>query len=849
MGFDNRAEFIQSQVSEKVTLAQIEGSKRFVVWTGAGPTYTHTAPGVVKSLFQGDTALIQVSTTAAVVAGTWHYEPTTNVITVQLADSSDPNSTELIGTLIYYYGTSTVSASKDLTDSAFHVSYDGRIKSAPGYKHKIGTEQKLISVVGQGQLRLENMDGGLDEIYDTIIFENKEVRIYSWNPDLNFSEAEIIFRGRVTNKTYTSDEVSFTVKDNLFDMQQNVPQDAYTDADNVTDEIKGRYKRWVYGRVDGLQLQSTDQIGDGYAIAGTVTGSVASATLTGIGTSFLSELSPNDRLIVGTQEFTVQSISSDTTATLDDVPQFSFTSQTAIIVPEIPVTTKNRDFLVAGHACARLTKTVTKFIQLNRVQLSDVDGILPGDFLSFATGERIEVKNTAPGNVVVLRQNIVIQPAVASEVNREPVQQVFIEGTRVGPDKFTITNNATNTIITLASDAEVDVTRAVSLGDTLTFTNGSRTVSGTGSVDLREIVSSRDFIRPSDISFTTFYEVLSVGESSIQLRTAFADPNETGGATIKRPNYIGDDTIVSADVLGRTVTNQPGGTWITTAAQATLDLLNQISVPSIDAASFTQGALDNSELISMAIPETPSGGLVTTKSVVDKLCRSTTSAITLNNDLQLKFKVLLPEIDDAAVEIGDSDVINWRIKSTNGENIRNSLIKYRFQDVLRETLESGSLVQTYTSDFVKNYVGTNKTDELDIYLYNVRSARIMSHRLAYLRSLSRADVTITTDLRLESVEIGDQLILDFERLYKRFGDSASRKKVCVVVGKTVSGQNITFELTDMGNVFNRSSIITPNTAPDFSAATEDEKLKYGYITDAQGIVNSDENTANVHLIS
>ena len=69
------------------------------------------------------------------------------------------------------------------------------------------------------------------------------------------------------------------------------------------------------------------------------------------------------------------------------------------------------------------------------------------------------------------------------------------------------------------------------------------------------------------------------------------------------------------------------------------------------------------------------------------------------------------------------------------------------------------------------------------------------------------------------------------------------------MGKVVTGDSVRLELSDLGNIFNTSSVITPNTTLPFATATEDEKLKYGFITDSQGIVDSDETTANIHLIS
>ena len=108
---------------------------------------------------------------------------------------------------------------------------------------------------------------------------------------------------------------------------------------------------------------------------------------------------------------------------------------------------------------------------------------------------------------------------------------------------------------------------------------------------------------------------------------------------------------------------------------------------------------------------------------------------------------------------------------------------------------------------------------------------------------------ITSDLRLENLEIGDTVVLNFERLYKRFGDSASRKKAMTIIGKTVNGERLIIELSDLGNLYNRASIITPDTAPSYLTADEDEKLKYGFITENNGIINDDEDTANIHLIS
>lgn len=966
MAFQNRTEFTTAQSSEKITLAHIEARKRLLPWTlDSGTIYVKDVNYYVIRVHNGLTELTEVASKGAMTTDTWFYDHLTNKLYIDVA--GDPASEEIIATFRLFYSSSPVDATHDLTGTGKDVHYNGRITLAPPYKHKIGVQQNLVSIIGNGSIKLINTDGALDEIYDTLIFDNQQVFIYSWSRDLPISDHKIIYRGRVVNKRFQTDFVTFQVKDQLVDLEQNVPQTAYDDTDTVTDSVKGTYKRWVYGRVDGLKLQSIDQIGEGYTITGTLTASSPTRELTefnsipaassfpasgageyftiynaddstkfiywfnvdsgntqpsagdgtyvpvdvgasdtadvvknklsdalddnftivsssaelavenfdtgettnatdfntgilitvakqgvsgkriiGTGTSFLSDVSPGDKLIVGSQEFTIDRVDDDTNLYINQEAS-AFFQQPGTLVPEVPTTSKNREFFVADHASAKLTKTLTQILQFNRVVLSDSDGIEAGDFLEFATGERVEVENVLNGTVTLV-QNLIQLPAISSSVTRQPVQQVFIEKDLAFSDDYTIFN-AANTRIVFETDAEFNLATTDQLGFSATFTNGTRSITTADTIDLREILKPRDWIRPSDLSYTTFYEILAVDEQEITIRTNFTDPTITDEAEGKKPNYIGDDTIISANVLGRTEDGTAAGTWITTAAQAMRDLIKEAGITNVNETSFTDGELANQHLISMALPFEPAGGQVTYKQVIDRLARSTNSVMTLDNDLQLKYKVLNAEWPDDPLEINDFDVIKWDIETISGKNIRNSLVNYRFQDIERFTQESGNKTVYFSSDYVEKYVGTNNTDEVDIYLYNQDEAEIVAHRNTYLQTLGRSDISIETDLRLENVEIGDVIVLDFARMYKRFGDETTRKKAAIVIGKTLNGERTKLELTDFGNIFNRSSIITPNSAPDWTAASIDEKLKYGYITDEQGIVNDEEDTMGTHLIS
>jgi hypothetical protein len=846
VAFNDRSEFINAQSSEKITLAHVEARHRLLPWTLDNSTiYYKDVEYYVINVHNVLSQLTEVFSYAQIANNTWFFDHLTNRLYIDIG--SDPADTEIIATYRLFFGSAPIDATHDLTDSGKRVHYDGRIQLAPPYKHKIGVQQNLVSIIGNGSLKLINNDGALDEIYDKFIFDNQQVFIYSWTRDLPISERRIIYRGRITNKRFQPTNLSFQVKDQLIDLEQNVPQVPYDDTDNVNDSVKGRYKRWIYGRVDGLQLQSTDQIGEGYTITGTVSATAAGTSLFGVGTSFLSETSPGDKITIGTQEFTIETVDTDILITLDNEVTFSFAGQSAVLVPEFPTVDKNRTFFVADHESAKVTKTVVNSLQFNRVELSDTLGINSGDFLEFAGGERIEVRNVFD-NTVVLVQNLIALPTIGSSVTRQPVQQVFIGSNLVESDDYSITNS-TDTRIVFDNDTEFNIARLQNFAFDATFTNGTRSITTTDDIDLREILNPRDWIRPADLSYTTFYEILEVREQEVIIRINFADPTITDPAEGKKPEYIGDDTIVSANVLGRTVDGTATGTWITTAAQVMRDLIKESGITNVNETSFTDGATANQHLISMALPLSPFDRQITYKSAIDKLARSTSSVLTLDNDLDLKYKVLNAEWPDSPIEVDDFDVIKWNIETISGKNIRNTIANYRFKDVDRFTQETGNKTIQFSSDFVEKYVGTDKTDEVDLYLYNDAEAEIVSHRNTYFQTLGRSDITIETDLRLEDVEIGDVIVLNFQRMYKRFGDSSTRKKAAIVIGKTLNGEKTKIELTDFGNILNRSSVITPNSAPEWTSASEDEKLRYGYITDQQGIVNDEEDTSNTHLIS
>lgn len=854
MRFTSRSEYIQSESSEKLTLVHVHGKQRLYVFSGPSSlVYSKTVPQFVYRLKQDDTYLTRVNSLAAIATpGQFYYDIKTSVLYTRLLDDTNPKEIELIVEYRFFYSDVGINCTWDLQTISEEVFYDGRIKSAPGYKHKIGIDQALTSLVGSGTLNLHASDGEMDGIYDKIIFENQSVVVYSWNRDLDPAEAKVIYRGRITNKSFNTEEVSFTIKDPIFELLEPPSNSVYSDIDNVNDSTKGQYKRLVYGRVDGLRCQSIDQIANGYALTGTISATNAEAKLFGSGTLFLSEVFQDDEITVGTQTFTVNAILSNTEIDISDEPLFAFTNQSATNKPERGYNEKNRIFLATEHVCTKQSKAIIAVPQLNRIVLSDVDGLFPGDFIEFEdTSERIEIKNTAPGNIVVLRQNMINRPAISSMAKRQPIQRVYINGRLIPSNKYTV-NNISTCGLTLTDDVEFSITKVRTTPFQLNFTNGSRqiTYTGGGDVSIEDTFQAGDWIKPEDVTYTTYFKISYINENDIWLTQNFTDSTISDLAKYKQPEYVDDDSIISVDILGKTENGQATGVWISTIAQAERDLLSQIAITEVNEQSFIDGAIDGNQLVSIAIPEGFSDkSLPTVKDVVDKLNKSISSSLTLDNDLKIKFQVLNAFTEEEITTITDFDVIDWNLKATNGKIFNKAIAKYRFTDVNPGTVTEGNQVYTFESEFVNRYIETGKVSELELYLYNTNEAQINAHRNIYQNRLSVSTIAIKSDLRLENVEIGNIIILDFERMYKRFGDAETRKKLMLITGKTVTGEGTEFELSDLGNTFNTSSYITENTADEYSLADENARLINGYITDNQGIVEDLEETAGVHLIS
>jgi hypothetical protein len=203
--FQSRDQFTKQAASEKITLVHIDAKTRAYIFNGpVASIYSKQVPYFVSGVKQNDQDLVRVDSLASVTEGTFYYDIETGTFHFRPFDDEDPQTQEIIVTYRFFFADKGLTTSYNLENISEDVFYQGRFVSGPGYKHKIGIDQALTSLVGEGNLVLENQDGGLDTVYDKLIFENQPVTIYTWNKDLQPQEARVIYRGRVTNKSYNN---------------------------------------------------------------------------------------------------------------------------------------------------------------------------------------------------------------------------------------------------------------------------------------------------------------------------------------------------------------------------------------------------------------------------------------------------------------------------------------------------------------------------------------------------------------------------------------------------------------------------------------------------------------------
>jgi len=847
----------QKPASKKAVLAHVQPTQRLVLWElDSGAVYKRIVNDYVVGVSVAGVDLTEESN-SSLSAGAWFFEYENKTLYVRMADDSSPQSNFVVAEYRLFFSDFGINAPFDLTENGNPVHYEPLIKSTSQFKQELDNAELLgISLESEGQIIFENNSGYFDSRFDKLFWDNKKISIYSYFPDSPITEAKLIFEGEIENKRYTSSRVTFRLKDFIYRLRQPVKLDFFSSADGtISNDVAGvKYKRRIYGQVDGLKMQSLDQVLEGISLTGTIAGSADSPTITGAGTLFLSEVSPGDEISyitdLETKTIKVDSVESDISLTASEETEVPFSNLPATIKHEIPIRTRNRVFHIAGHKLREPTTTVITGVQLNRFTMDTTDFFV-NDTIKVGT-ETAKIKRIS-GQTIVLFQNLDTFPSAGTTVSKNPIRNIFFNQKELLIDRDFTVSNTTECKINFNDLAEFNATNPQKLEGTLDFTNGSRDVVGTGT-NFDAVLKPRDWIVSDDLAHQVYYEILEVVDATnLKLRVAYFGVTNLGSIS-KRKNvtYIGDESIVTVNCIGK---ENGSGEWIKTASDAVKDLITtDADLTNLDLDSFTDSKNEAGYIVSFAIPLEPEGEPKTIRETITLINQSVFGSLVARTNFQISYNVLTPDRPTDGVIIKDDDIIggakdNFNV-GTHSDVRRKITVKYKHFDADRFTGEKGNDSAEFTNNFVDYLIGTKNEKIVDVYLYEQGDAETIAERYGLIHSLTQNIVTIKTKLNLALKNLNDKIYISFERLFDRFGNSDDTQKVGIIsaINRGPSETVVTF--SDLSNQFNRVGAIADDSSLDFTAAPNGEKILNGYIVDDVTELpdNSDDTQWGTNLI-
>ena len=841
------AEHIKKNSSKKVVTAWFQPTQQLVLWNEVtSPVYSRSVNYFVVGLFENGQALTQVYS-QSLASGEFYYNPLTNVLYIRTTDDSDPVTKKIkVEYRLFFSNTPTI-LPYDL-ESGTQVEYQPRLKSNSPIKKELDDEQIGLAIESNTTFSLQNADGFFDPIFDTLFWEYSTCESYSLVPN-NTSEKRRLFKGVVQNKKFSKDSVRFSAKDFMFKLRQPVILENYQDSDgSVPDNILNTPKPRLYGQFDGHKCKPIDAILDGYTLSGTVTGAIGGVTLTGVGTSFLDECSPNDvlKLIINNElvEYTVDSVETDISLTVSDEIEIGFSGQTITNEPERPWRKKNRNWHIAGHKLREPTTSITEVISLNRFKVLSTVDMFEGDLIDI-NGQDLFIKRII-NNEIVLRTNYQGGlPSVSDVVTKNSVSAAYASTKEIFINRdWTISNGSSDSIINLTDLAEFNISKLRINRGSYTFTNGSRDVTITGA-DAENILQPRDWIRSTDITHTDWYEVLAVDEDEIKLRTPYQGGNFTGTSNRKNPDLINDKSLITVNTLGL----ERGGVWVKTASDAVLDIIeNDATITDIDTQSFSEADSEAPYILSLKLP-VDGNTAPKIKDVITLINTSVFGSLINNSNWDLVYNILSPEKPEDLEEITDSDLTsNEPTYNTKTEIYKKVNAQYApFTD--RFSTDDSFKLYEFENDFVTNFIDSEEELDLKLFLYRLSDVETIAQRYALYNSLTQSDVTIQTKLQLSDKNLNDKVYINIRSLYDRFGN-ADKRKIGIVRSITKDGRDTIVSLNDLGNIFNRVMSITSSTAPEFSSSGDSNRITDCYIVDNDTELpdSSTEKYNNVNII-
>lgn len=846
------SEFQNKPSSEKIGLIILEASKRLIgfgLHSGSIYRLDNFDHNVLVSIEDSGTAYASVGDLASVTAGSYYHDRSNKKLYLRASDSSNPNGLFIALTFRLHFSNVAIAAPHDLA-SGYEVEWIPYLESTSDFGVELDNQNQLgFAIEGSGSITFHNDQEFWAPLFDKVYFENQRCFVYSWNRFLDISEAKIIYRGRIETKSYDPRSVSFKVKDFINELRAPIDLDEIKNVSGVRvpENLLEAKQRRLYGYVLGQVPTPIDQMVEGYPLTGLVSIQNGSTTLTGSGTLFLKEVSPDDEILISNDEepMTVKSIESNTSLTLtSSYSELTKNDVSATISPKTPVRYANREFLVAGHALREPSTTVTQVVSLSRIRVADPTDFRSGDAVEIA-GENSTIVRIME-DVIKLGTTLVTPPSVGTTILRPAITNVYLDKKKLQLNRD-YTYNATTGRLTLDELAEFNVAPIRAVSGTVSFTNGSRTITGTNTF-FKSDLASKMWIR-AEGQFD-YFEILQVNSDTEAILRSAATYTVSTSALKKEPDiYNEEESVLSCDALGLSTTGTTGGTLLKRGPEIVKDLLTRGGLGAdLDTTSFIDANDLAEHRLGFAIPKKYTDNEEPTiRSVINEINQSIFGSLIQNNTFQLAYNVLEPNRLQGVTKLDHSDVLKFKIESKSDRIAKIVHVKYLMKEYDPVSDDEVFSLTDFESESARFLAKTDRELTVETLLIDASSAAIMAGRWAFLIEVASSVMQLETKLKTALLQVNDRVEIDHEKLYERVGSNLKRK----IGGLQLAKRSIfdaTIELEDLSNALSRCSTITVNTARDFTDASDAEKLYNGFITDSYGMIANDPETFNIDLI-
>jgi hypothetical protein len=902
MGFE---EFRKAPRSQKYILGHLDSRLRVKLFTSLGANlWQRSVDFFVVGVRIDQVDLLGVAGTPGV--GQFNYNPTTNTLIVYSV--TPPDETMAWITHRHFLSNLPVALPWDLA-SGDEVDYQPRIKGELGdLKLELDYENTGIALETTSNIQLENTDGNFDDIFDTHIWEGRAVTFYSWGPTISLSEKRLIYRGSISEKAFTSRDIRFNFRDDLAQLRQKVGVGIFDESmfiDQPDPNLLNSPRRIVFGQVSKLQCAGLDKVVDGYPLAGTVSGSadrnlldgtvsglISGTVVNGSGTSFLTDLSPGDKVLViaGINEYTltVNTVPSNVQFTITGTLPASF-SLAAIRNLEI------ENNLIVGTGTSFINELspddqiivvvndVTYTYSIDQV-IDNVTATLTDEIEQTFTGQVPVVQPSVPyrrknrlwevaGHKLRALTAVITAIESVIDIEVDDAQDLRTDdGILIGASLFIIKTIYGNKI---RINQGLPIT--VLVGDTITLVP-IKTLYGNRSpfvyprdfsivnnssgcqvvfTDLAEFNVARSINSSVQLQFTPGSpDVVSI-TTDVDLNTIFKPRDwvrpreitapqfyevlsvETGSLKLRTnysgPSFTGSNQRRSPDYLtddSIVAVDAKGmesdGEWVRTPAKAVRKLIELAGITDVNEASFDEANEDCDFDLSLFYPSILGQEMPDVRDMITDVNKSVFGSLFVGSDFLLRYSILNADKDEALQSLSDDDIIGFSVTTKN--NIVGSVaLTYRPETNLVDGSEVLSR-EVATNDIVADTSASPTELDVKAYLFNQADAQIIANRWALFRSLSQSVVTVNAKLELIETSLNDRMYLNLTRLFKRFG-SGERLKIGIVNSVSKDGINTQVRFNDLGNVFNRVGAIAVDDAPDYLVATPDDIAKWCYIVD------------------